>query len=522
MKLFLKILIPALILSSCQFRVPKDPGIIVSHLAADPGTLNPIILTDSYGFEVNGFIYETLIQLDNETFEYKPLLASSWSVSSDHLQFTFYLRKDVRWHDGVPFTAGDIIYSYNMIQDPNVDAAVFRTSYRDVTKVEALDDFTVRFTYKKPYFRALLVCGGIPIVPRHVFDNGGDFNSHPAGRTPTGTRPFMFKDLKTKEKIVLERNPRYWGTPPKLKGIVFRIIEDQIVPFQELKKGEIDIAEIRSIQWERGINSQKFKGQFNRAKYYLPSFSYIAWNMRRPFFSDRRVRHAMSMLIDKEKIAQKLLFGHVVLVEGEQYIFGNAYDKSIKPDPYNPAAAEKLLEEAGWIDHDNDGMRDKDGLAFKFDFYYAAGSAFASRLASMMREDLLKLGIEMELRGLEFNALSRLLEERQFDAITLAWSVPLENDPYQLWHSSQVDKGSNHVGFSNEEADRLIEKIRIEFNKEARNELFKKLQKVLHDEQPYTYLFNPASLVVYHKRFTDVKVYKLGIDIKEWGVDNNL
>jgi len=510
----------SLLLSSCQFKVPKDPETLVTHLMADPGILNPILSTDAFSFDVMNYIYETLIEMDNKTLEYKPLLAESWDVSDDHLQFTFHLRKDVKWQDGVPFTAEDVLYSYNKIQDPKVDAAVSRVSFRDVKKVEMLDKYTVRFTYAKPYFRALLVCGAISVIPKHIYDNGVDFNTHPANRHPIGTGPFMFKEWKTKQKVVLVKNPNYWRDPPKIDSIVFKIIEDQTVPFQELKKGDIDLMGIRPIQWERETDTKSFESQFNKAEYYLPQFSYIGWNLRRPFFSDKRVRHAMSMMVDKESFLKKIMFGHGVIVEGDQYYFGSAYDRSIKPDPFDPEGAKRLLDEAGWIDHDGDGLRDKDGVSFKFDYYYASASVGAAQMGTMLREDLQKIGILMDLRGLEFNALIKVLNEHSFDAVTLAWTVPLENDPYQVWHSSQVKEGSNYIGFENKEADKIIEEIRVEFSKNKRDELFKKLQQILHDEQPYTFLFNQASLVAYNKRFTNVKVYKLGLDIREWGVDN--
>lgn len=504
---------------SCDYKVPKDPNVLVEHINAEPGLLNPILSTDAYASNVQSYIFETLLDLDNETLNFKPVLSERWEVSKDHLQYTFYLRKNVKWQDGEPFTADDVVYSYNKIQDPKVDAAIQRISFKDVEKVKALDTYTVRFTYKKPYFRALLVCGAIPIVPKHIFDDGRDFNSHPANRSPIGTGPFIFKEWKTKQKIVLEQNKSYWKEPPQLKGIVFRIIEDSTVPFQELKKGNIDLASIRAIQWERGTDSSSFKGQFNKAEYFLPGYSYIGWNMEKPFFNDKMVRRALSMMIDKEKVLRTMLFGHGVIVEGDQYYFSDAYDRSIQPYPFNKEEALKLLEASGWVDHDGDGIRDKNGVPFKFDFLYGAGSNFAAQLATMLREDLLKAGILMELRGLEFNALIRSLDSRDFDAVTLAWSgAPVMNDPYQIWHSSQISEGSNFVGFKNKEADEVIENIRSEFDDAKRNVLYKKLQKILHEEQPYTFLFTQASLVAYNKRFTNVKIYRLGVDIREWGV----
>lgn len=512
------VLIFASFVLSCSFRVKTNPNVMIQHLNTDPGILNPIFATDANAMDVMSYIYETLIDIDRETLEYKPLLAERWTVGGDRLTYTFYLKKGIKWHDGQPFTADDIVYSYKVIMDPNVDAAVHRAGMGDIEKVEKLDDYTVLFTYKKPYFRGFLVCGAIPIIPRHIFDDGTDINRHPNNRSPIGTGPYKFKEWKTKRKVVLERNDSYWKKPPEIAAIDFQIIEDSTIPFQQLKKGEIDLAEIRSIQWERSTSSPAFNKRFNKVEYYLPQYSYIGWNMKRPFFSEASVRRAMSMMINKDKILEKIYFNHAIIIEGPEYYYSSAYDHSVKPYPYDPKETVRLLDEAGWIDHDGDGIRDKDGVPFKFDFYYISASAFASKIGTMLREDLLKIGIEMNMRGLEFNALVKVLEDRSFDAMTLAWTVPFENDPYQVWHSSQVNEGSNFVGFKNGEADRIIEAIRVEFDKKRRDDLFKKLQRLIHDEQPYTFLFNPATLLAYNKRFTNVKVYKIGVDIKEWGI----
>jgi len=490
---------------------------MVMNLNADPTILNPILSGDYNAAFVSSFIFETLIEYDNETLLYKPLLAESWDVSGDHKQFTFHLRKGVHWQDGQPFTANDVVYSFNAIMDPKVDAAGSRVSLRDVEKVEAPDDNTVRFTYARPYFRALLVCGTMPIVPKHIFGAAVDFNKDPHNRMPVGTGPYIFKEWKTKQKVVLEKNPKYWGGEAGINSLVFRIIEDSAVAFQELKKGEIDFSEISPIKWERSTDTKVFEEKFNKVQYYLPSFSFIGWNMRRPFFGDKRVRHAMTMMINKKDILAKLLFGHGVIVEGDQYYFGDAYDKSIVSDPFDPEKAAQLLDEAGWTDHDGDGIRDKDGLPFKFDFY-STSSNFATQLGSILREELLKVGVVVNLRPLEFNALIRAVSERDFDAVMMGWALPLDNDTYMVWHSSEGDKGSNFVGFANPEADKILDKVRVEFDRNRRNELFRALQKILHDEQPYTFLFNQATLLAYSKRFTNVKVYKTGVDIKEWKV----
>ncbi|GBD38064.1 Oligopeptide-binding protein AppA [bacterium HR37] len=497
---------------------PAEGDWLIYNLGAEPGTLNPITATDAYESIVNsGKIYETLVKRDNKTLEIVPLLAESWEVSEDKLTFTFHLRRGVKWHDGYPFTAHDVVFSYEKIMDPEVDAPHLRAYYKDIRSIEAIDDYTVRCSYSKPYFLALEFCGGIPIVPKHVFEKG-DFNTNPAGRAPIGTGPYRFVRWNTGEEIILDRNEDYWGKKPYIKRIVFKIISDPTVALQVLKREEIDLTGLTPIQWARQTSSQRFKKNFRKLSYFTPNYSYIGWNTRRPFFSDKRVRRAMTHLVNRELILEKILYNLGEIVTNPFYIYSPEYDHSIKPYPYDPVEAKKLLDEAGWVDHDGDGIRDKDGVKFEFEFLIPSGSITAEQIATILEEELKKVGIRMRIRRLEWAVFVKHLEERRFDAVTLAWSMGVESDPYQVWHSSQAERGSNFVGFKNDEADRIMEQARKEFDKAKRVRLFRKLARIIHEEQPYTFLFCRKSTVALHKRFRGVKVYPLGIDPLEWYV----
>ena len=505
-------------LLACNFRVVRDPSVLVEHLDADPSTLNPIIATDAMASTVLRNVYESLLDRDNETLELKPKLASSWTVSPDHLTYTFSIRDGVHWHDGMPFTVDDVIYSFERIRDPKVDAASLRSYFKDVTSVKKIDDKTIRFTYRRPYFKALEICGAIPIIPKHIFDNGEDFNAHPANRKPVGTGPYIFKSWETGRTITLEQNLDYWDKKPRITQFVFKIIPNMTVVFQLLKKGALDLASLRPIQWERQTETPSFEKRFDKYRYWVPNYSYIGWNLRKPFFQDRRVRMALTMMLDRETILKKLFFDQGEVVTGNFYRFGNNYDESIKPYSYDPETARRLLDEAGWIDHDGDGIRDKDGVPFSFIYIVPAGSRAGQNIGLILRENLLRAGIEMEVRSLEWAAMLKFITSREFDAVMLAWYTSIDEDPYQLWHSSQATEGSNFIGFQNSEADRLIEAGRVEFDPKKRSVIYKKLHRLIHEEEPYTFLFISPSLVAVAKRFIDVKQYKLGLDITEWGI----
>lgn len=495
---------------------------LIYHLGAEPATLNPVTATDASESTINsGKIYETLLERDNETLKLTPLLAESWEISDDKLKFRFKLREDVKWHDGEPFTSRDVVFSYNAIMDPKVDSPHLKSYYQEILDVKAIDKYTVEFTYARPYFLALEFCGGMPIVPGHIFGEG-DFNTNPAGRKPVGTGPYRFVEWDTGSEIVLERNDDYWGEEPSLEKIIFKIIADPTVTFQVLKREELDVAGLTPIQWDRQSNTEAFKRHFNKHSYFRPNYNFIGWNMNRPFFKDRNVRTALTHFVNRELILEKILLGLGAVVTNPFYINSPEYPEDIEPLDFNPEKARKLLQEAGWTDSDGDGVRDKDGVKFEFEFLLPSGSDTSEKIATILKEQLDKNGILMNIRKTEWAVFTTRLSDRKFDAVILGWSMGVESDPYQIWHSSQVGKGSNFVGFENKRADELIEQARKEFDRDKRIELYREFAHIVHEQQPYTFLFCRKSTLAVHDRFKNVNIYPLGIDPLEWYVPDKL
>jgi len=515
------LLLPGVLASiaGCTRLVPeKDPHTIYMHLRAEPGTLNPYTSTDGYASEVNEHIYESLIDRDYDTLAVRPMLAERWEVSPDKMRYRFYLKKGVLWSDGVELTADDVIYSFKTMKDPKVACAHLKVYFIDVKSIKKIDRYTVEFLYSKLSYLALSNCGGLLVIPKHVFNDGTDFNTHKNNRHPVGTGPYKFDRWDTGKNIILIQNGRYRGKKPDIRRMVYKIIQDQSVALQMLKKGDLDAIELRDIEWVRQTNSEKFIEKFYKLKYYVPIFAYIGWNSAREFFKDRRVRLAMTQLINRKEILEKLRFGIGETVTGPFYLFGENYNREIKPWPYDPERARQLLKEAGWTDHDGDGILDKDGKKFSFTFTIPSESKFGERLGTIMKEDLAKAGIEMEISRFEWAVFLNKIQSRNFDATTLRWSGGYDEDPYQIWHSSQIKGGSNYVGFNNKEADRIIEKARQEFDAKKRIKLYHRLHEILHYEQPYTFLYATPNLVVVSRRFGNVKEHKRGLNMLEWKV----
>lgn len=508
--------------AGCTFQVPKDSTAMVRTLGTDPETLNPILANSSVALEVClGLIYEQLFELDNETLLPIPLLAKRWDVSKDKLQYTFYLREDVKWEDGQPLTAEDVLYTYQKIQDPKVDAAVMRSSFQEIVSAEKLNDFTVRFRLKRPFVGAMYTLGLMPVIPKHVFDDDSDFNTHPRNRNPLGSGPLHLMEWQTGRRITLNRREEYWGKNYKVSKMIFKIIPDAQVSFQLFKKKELDLVGLTSLQWAKQTQSKKFQENFSKHRFFTPfgAFTYIGWNLEKPCFKDRRVRLALAHLIDRESMNEKLGFGLRQLITGPFYPLGLNYDPTLKQIPYDLNAAQKLLEEAGWVDNNHDGVREKEGIPLRFELMFGTGSPFYEQLSAILEKNFSKAGIDLQLRRLDDNTKYKLVEEHQFDALIGGWGRGGGvEDYFQIFHSSQSKKGSNFIGYSNPQVDRLMEEARQEFDPKKRGDINRRVHRFLYEDQPYLFLYAHPELYARDRRFQNVREYPIGFDMREWEV----
>ncbi|MHC4714501.1 MAG: peptide-binding protein [Planctomycetota bacterium] len=506
--------------------VITDGGTLINRFRAEPDTLNFLTGRDAYGSAIQGLINDSLIGRDIDTLEWEPRIAESWEISEDKLTFTFHMRKDVRWHDGKPVTAEDVVYSFKTMMDPKVDAPQIRGYYQDCESVTAPDPYTVVFKWKKPYFLSFNFSGGMTILPKHVFDTGEDFNSHPAGRAPLGNGMFRFISWETGERITLERNEDYYREKPHIKNITVFFIPDNNTALLQARSGAVDNMTVQANQWVKDLGADVYREKFNRYYYYSPNYRYIGYNFKRPYFADKRVRRAMTHLVNREAILEHILYGLGKIVTGTFYVDGPDYSAEIEALPYDPAEARRLLDEAGWVDHDGDGIRDKtiDGEVVKFSFSLMYGSQLelSEQIGVLFQEELGKLGIEMNVQRLEWAIFTEKLNEGDFDAVTLGWMLGLEQDPYQLWHSTQVERGSNFISYANAEIDDIIMKARVEFDAEKRRVLYHRFNEIIHEEQPYTFLFCQPELEILDRRFHNVIVHNLGLRMRDWYVPAEL
>jgi peptide/nickel transport system substrate-binding protein len=507
---------------------PVQGDWVVERIGSDIDSLNPITLESSDGQMISAVINEGLLQVDNFTLKLKPCLAESWEISPDQFTYTFHLRHGVKWHDGQPFTADDVKFTYDRIMDPKVDAAPIRSYFTNIKSCDVLDPYTVRFVATERYFKTLEVLGTmIPVEPRHAFATGDpDFNKNDYARHPIGTGPYKFVRWDTGTKIVLERNDDYWDTahPRYPKRLVYEVIEEPYIAAQLLKKSEIDIFDaVSPIIWKFDLEHSSVLNHNRQIIYPFPAYNYLGFNLRLPLFSDIRVRHAIDLLIPRDEILSQIYlnkYGNET--SGFDPAASRNYNSAVPPTPNDPAQAMQLLAQAGWKNDHGDGLLYKNGQPLSFTLLYRAGNPNEQKMVELIQESLARSGIDVKLSRLEFAQWIERVDDWKFEATMGGWALDINGDPAQLWSSSEADvkKSSNFIGYKNPEADKLIAAGKLEYDDEKRALIYRQLHQIVHDDYPVCFLFNPHVIALVSDRFQDVKIFapRPCFDITQWWV----
>lgn len=522
-----------LIFSSCsvstdapvlQSREPGAPAYgdsLIEGVIGEPSTLIPILASDSASHSVAGLIYNGLLKYD-KNLELTGDLAESWDLSPDGLTITFHLKKGVKWQDGREFTSRDVMYTYKTIIDPKTPTA-YAEDFLQVKSAEAPDRYTFRAVYGKPFAPAL-ASWGLNILPAHLLE-GKDITKTELARKPVGTGPYRLKEWSAGQRLVLEANPEYFEGRPYLERRVFRIIPDTSTMYMELKAGGLDMMGLTPVQFKRQTNSSDFLTRFNKYSYPVPSYTYLGYNLKNPLFSDKRVRQAITCAINKDELVSGVLFGL-----GQQgstpYVPGTwAFNPRVPSFPYDPARASALLAEAGWKDKGGDGILLKDGKPLRFTILTNQGNEQRIKSAQIIQYRLKKVGIDVRIRVLEWaSLLTNYIDKRNFDAVLMGWNISQDPDQYDIWHSSKTAaKELNFISYKNGEVDRLLEEGRSSFDREKRRSCYYRMQEIIAEEQPYTFLYVPLALPAISSRIRGIEPAPAGIghNFIRWYVPKN-
>ena len=514
---------------------------IITSISADVGNMNPLINNDYTVSLINGFCNSSLADRNYEKPEiFEPLMAESWTISPDKKIYSIKLRKGITWQDftdpvtgkewkNKEVTAQDFKFYADVINDPDTNCASMRVYYKDLEKIEVISDYEFKVYWKIPYYQSLELTLGLSPLPKHLYHAyAGPFDAkkfnddHQRNRMIVGCGPYRLLRWDKDRRVVLSRYENFFGDKlgiaPPLKYVAFEIIKHPNTSFQSLLSGGIDRMDLLPEQWVNRTDTPDFgpNGKLSKLKYLSRTFAYVGYNLHNPLFQDKRVRQALSYLVNKEKILKDAYFGLGEIVTGPLYYDSPYYDKSIKPYEFNVEKAKALLAEAGWKDIDGDGVLEKDGKKFEFTILQVANSSLQEKMLPLIKEDMAKGGVQMKIQILEWSVYLQRLEQKDFDACTLRWTIAYEPDLYQLWHSSEADKPfSSNYGFKNAEADRIIDELRVTFDYKKRVELCFQFHRLLHEEQPYTFLFSPYTLLGLSSRYQNVHKFPASMSIQE-------
>lgn len=495
--------------------IPRSPGVpaygdaLVTGSIGEPSTLIPLLASDSASHDIAGLIYNGLVRYD-KNLNLEGDLAQSWEVSKDGLVITFHLRKGVKWHDGEEFSSRDVLYTYRVTVDPATPTA-YSDDFKQVKKIEALDRYTVRVTYDKPFAPAL-ASWGMAMLPAHLLE-GKDITKSPLARHPVGTGPFVFKEWVAGQRLVLEAYDHYYEGRPYISRYIYRIIPDPSTMYMELKAGGVDLMGLSPVQYARQTMTREFLSRFNKFRYPASMYTYLGYNLHNPLFKDVRVRQALACGINRDEII------HGVLLELGQKSNGPfkpgtwANNPNVKGFPFDPERAKRLLAEAGWTKRNSEGILVKDGRPFRFTILTNQGNSQRIATAAIIQQRLRTLGIDVKIRVIEWASfVTQFIDKRNFEAVLLGWTISPDPDIYDVWHSSKTGpKELNFIGYKNAEVDRLIEVGRRSFDQETRRKAYWRIQEILSEEQPYTFLYVPDALPAVSARFRGIEPAPAGI-----------
>jgi len=509
----------------------KKGGTFLYNLGSGPTTLNPFSSMDAYATVVQKEVLESLLERNPETYKWSPRLAESWKVSKDGKKYTFKLRKGIFWHDGAPLTVADVKFSFDAILDVETYKTAHRKPYFEGIKAaKIIDKSTIVFTVKNTYFANFREIANMLIVPMHIYKNPAKKQRKKLNKTLIGTGPYILEKYNKGKNIILKRNKKWWGLKVSafknrynFDKFLMKFVKDSTISMTMLEKGNLDFIGLGADDYVKKTSGKKWGKEVFKVKIKNKSakgYAFIGFNLKDPLFKSKKIRKALHLLVNRELMNKKFLYGLTKLATGPLYRQSEYADPTVKPIPFNPALALKILRSEGWKDSDGDGILDKmiQGKKKKFEFTILEPSNFFNKYLTVFKEDAKKIGVVVHIKNIEWTTFVKLLEERKFSAVRLGWSGgKIEWDPKQIWHSDSRSKsGSNFIGYSNLKVDKLIDEARLILDHKKRVKLLRQVYKMIADDVPYIFFFNADyNYYAHRKRIRKIKdslTYAVGRD----------
>jgi len=471
------------------------------RLAGEPSVLNPLLITDTGSSAVASQVFSGLVRF-NEHLQLVPDLATHWVISDGGKRLTFYLRRNVTWHDGHPFTSRDVLFTFHTLLDPRTNT-VRRSDYMvngKPIRFSAPDAHTVVVTLPQP-FAPLLYRMGMEIIPAHRLQ-GKDINTDAFNRHPIGTGPFQFDTWRPNHYVKLKANPHYHGGKPRLKTLLFRIIPEYNVAKSALIKGDIDILE--------GVSPLDIPAVTRRPPLRVVTYdewlySYMGFNLKNPHLSNPLVRRAMVHAVDRTVMVKAVLYGHGRVAHVPISPLSWAYPRQVTPISFDPNTSLSLLKQAGYVRR-QDGWWYKDNRRLAFTVLVSKGGKAGPKNAEIMQRYFKSVGIQLTIQQMEWQAFLKVItgpdDPKAFDLCILSWSLSPDPDAYSIWHSSQYPKGFNFVGYRNQRVDQLIESGRLVNDQATRARIYHDAFRLIAQDTPYLFLYYPRTVTAVNRRLT--------------------
>ncbi len=518
----LALTVAGLVLIAACSREPeiRSPRSFTTGSTAGPKRLLPMLTGDTTSSSISGYVFSGLVKYGPD-LKLTGELADRWEFSPDCKELTFNLRKDVKWHDGEPFTSADVVFTYETVIDPKTPTP-YGSIYGPVSGVKATDPYTVKITYKEPFAPAV-EAWGLGIIPKHLLA-GTNVGESDLNRNPIGTGPYKFKQWDTGQKVVLEANQEYFEGRPGIDKYIMRIIPEQSTQLLELRSGGLDHMGLTPSQYKLETEKPQFSNYFKKYRYPVPVFTYMGYNLKDPRFADVRIRRALTHAINKQELIKGVLLGLGKPANGPFHPDSWAFNPDVLDYEYDPQKSLALFAEAGWMPG-ADGVLEKDGKQFIFTVITNQGNDQRLKTAQIISERLKAVGVVMKIETREWQAfLQNHVNTRRFEAIIIGWSLGLDPDLYDIWHSSKTgEREFNFVSYSNAEVDRLLIEGRQSCDQAKRKTIYNKVHELITKDQPYTFLYVPDATPILHKRFKGVEESPIGIfyDFIRWQVPGN-
>lgn len=481
----------------------EEGGEIINAMIGEPSNLVAMIAGDSASSAIAANIFNTLIKYD-ENLNHAPELASQWIISDDQKTITFKLKENLFWADGTPLTSDDVLFTWRLVTDPNTRTP-YASDYLLVKDAQTPNKQTFTVTYEQNYAPALDTWASLQILPKHVLKDE-DINNTFFSRKPTGSGYYQLDQWINGQQVTLKRNKNSTQGQALIEKLTSRIIPDTSSQFLELIADNIDLMNINPIQYQRVFPSREdLKQKIGLYKELGNGYTYLGFNLKQAPFNDPKVRQAMNYAINKEEIIKGVLLGLGEAI-ASPYKPGTRWNnESLSPYPYDPSKALALLKEAGY-ERNTAGILVKDGKPFEFEILTNQNKQ-REMTAVLVQRRLKEIGIDVKIRVLEWASfINRFIKTGDFKAVVLGWSLSLDPDQFNIWHSSQQGPGQfNFVGYENPRVDELLELGRRELDNDKREEIYHEFSKLLLEDSPIVYLYAGYGLSAINKRVQGIK-----------------